>query len=180
MRYSIHFFGMDAAAVAQRLRHEPDAIAEAVVARMTAAGAPTEQDLVYSRQFAKNICAGTFSAEDTADEINTLCWMCEDLAEKIDIPEFNLFRSLDYLEDIGVWPLFQLEKPPFPVPGSREALPQVGYLSRSAIERHTADEFAVLPSCNDPEAEDARDDLLGIMESLRDDQLDLLAVLVEV
>ena len=179
MRYSIHFFAMDAAAVADRLRHKPDAIAEAVVARMADEGDPTEQDLVYSRQFAKNICTGSFSAEDTADEINTLCWMCEALSEKIDIPEFNLFRSIDYLEDIGVWPLFKVEKPPFPVPGSPEALPQVGYLSRSAIERHVADEFATLPPCNEPEAEDARDNLLGIMESLRDDQLDLLAILVE-
>ncbi|WP_339910047.1 DUF7691 family protein [Symmachiella dynata] len=180
MRYSIHFFAMDAAAVAERLRHEPDAIAEAVVARISAEGDPTEQDLVYSRQFAKNICTESFSDEDTAEELNTLCWMCEVLSEKIDIPEFNLFRSIDYLEDIGVWPLFQAERPPFPVPGSSKEFPQVGYLSRPAIEQYVADEFASLPPCNDPEADDARDDLLGIMESLCEDQLDLLAILVEV
>lgn len=126
-----------------------------------------------------NICTGNFSEEDAADEINTLCWICELVGEKIDIPNFNMFRSVNYLDDIGIWPLFQREKPPFPVPICAHSLPEVGYMSLEAIEEQTETEFGALPACSDPQAEDARDELLGVMETLCDDKLDLVAILME-
>lgn len=179
MAYTIHFFAMKADVIGERFRREPEAVADEVVAKIADDGQPTEQDLVNSRQFAQTVCTGNFSPEDAADEINTLCWMCELAGEKIDIPNFNFFRSVSFLEDIGIWPLFEEEKPPFPVPECTDGIPAVGYLSFASIKRHTESEFGELPECQDSQSEDARDDLLGIMETLVEDKLDLLAILVE-
>lgn len=179
MHYTIHFFALDAPAVAEKFQQEPAKIADRVVELMKAGDDVPDEQVADSRELAQSICTGKFSEGEAHEEINVLCWICEAVGEKIDIPPFNFFRSLNYLDDIGVWPLFQAEKPPFPVPTADDELPEVGFMSRSAIKRQTASEFAELPECSDPEAEDARDELLGILESLCNDNVDLIAILVE-
>ena len=95
----------------------------------------------------------------------------------------RLHRSMQeviaYLDDVGIWPLFQSDTPPFPVPTCEDGLPEVGYMNRTSIKQHVESEFGQLCKCNNPGAEDARDELLGILESLAEDNLDLLAIFVE-
>ncbi|MCA9111045.1 MAG: hypothetical protein KDA52_13925 [Planctomycetaceae bacterium] len=179
MHYSIYYFAVDSETISQRLKQQAEEIASEVVERMKAHPDFSPQREKVCHDLAKNICLGHLGTDEPHEEINILCWICEIVGEKIDMPPFNLFNRLAYLDDVGIWPLFQSDTPPFPVPICEEGLPEVSYMNHTSIKQHVESEFGQLREANNPGAEDARDELLGILESLAEDNLDLLAIFVE-
>ena len=97
----------------------------------------------------------------------------ETLAEPILVEELIEFRHWQYWRSTGLSQYFELTKPPFPVPTSPDSLPSVYYLPNSAMTSMLTD------SNEEPRSQDAqvlREELQAIVESVRSDQLDLIAV----
>jgi hypothetical protein len=109
---------------------------------------------------------------------DALCWLAEVGGEKIQVPEFAYFRGLRYLDDTGVWPWFQISPPPFPVPVCPDPFPEIGFLRGSDIEQQVLSSAGSLPKCQDAEATNARQQLLDVLETIVEDRLDVLAILL--
>jgi hypothetical protein len=106
-----------------------------------------------------------------------LCWLAEVLGEKINIPSFNDFKAW-FLDDIGIWPWLLRSPSPFAVPVCSDPPPQVGFLSVDDMQRLALPGFNQLPPAGYPEVDYARQEFQEVLESLVEDKLDLLAVLI--
>lgn len=130
-------------------------------------------------RFANRICSGDLPDDCEAGLFDGLCWLAEVASEKVEIPELILFRGLSHLDDIGIWPWFQKSKPPFAVPVCSDPPPEVAFLSSSDIEKIVLTQFNDLPECKHPEAANARQQVYDVLESILEDRLDALAVLLQ-
>lgn len=174
MRCSLYFFALRADDFSAQMR-EPKLLLGRVADRIRQKGF----DEAYAQkmvEFATSICTGNLPADSDTGYFDALCWLAEVAGEKIEIPGFILFRGLDYFCDIGIWPWFQKLKPPFVVPVCSEPPPEVGFLYCSAIEQDILAKVGDLPAPADPEAANARLQVVEVLETIVEDGLDVLAV----
>ena len=83
-----------------------------------------------------------------------------------------------YLEAVGIWPWMRKYQPPFSVPRSKQPPPEVGFLSAEAIQNFALPAFETLPKTDDAGVRHGRNEFQEVLESLADDDLDLLGILV--
>lgn len=177
MRYSVYFFAINAPAVAARSA-QPATLLDQMVGRIRATCQFSDNEIKDSLELARRICSGQLPTDCEPGCFNALCWLLEVAGEKIEIPGFVLFRSQSYLDDIGIWPWFQIEAPPFPIPTCSDSPPETGFLSCSHIESIVLPAIDELPECSDHEADSARTYFSEVAESVQEDGLDLVAVLL--
>ena len=158
---------------------EPRSLLEHMADRIKEANEFVEGEIQESMVLARQICAGNLPDDCEGGYFNALCWLCEVASEKVDIPGFSLLRSHGYIDDIGIWHWFQNQLPPFEIPTCSDPPPKVGFLASSDIGS------IVLPAlaeesdeCSDKEAEIARTHFHEVVESVYEDGLDLLAVML--
>lgn len=130
---------------------------------------------------ARNICRNDLPPECGEEYFCALGWLLELTSEHITICEFQDFRYLGYLEDIGIWPWFQRRTPSFPMPRNSKGFPDAGFLSLRDMPEIAATGIQSLPPPRDPYtaryALNAREELQHVLSTLIEDQLDLVAVL---
>jgi len=178
MGYSIHFFAMDAKALAGRFLAEGNVLVELAEKRIREEGVFDEHDIQSTLTKATEICQGKLPPECDAEYFDALCWLAEATSEKVHICSLNDFRRLSYLDAIGIWPWLERFEPPFAVPRGEEDIPKVGFLPAAEIESFALPEFARLPATSDRDVVNARDEFRDVLETLVPDGLDLLAVLM--
>lgn len=178
MRYSIYFFALDSKDFVNQLA-EPKVLLDRVAEQIRKQKGFDEQHVQDMVQFANCVGSGNFPEDCHTGYFDALCWLAEVAGEKVEIPEFVLFRGLSYLDDIGIWPMFRKSKPPFAVPVCSDPPPEVGFLGLSDMESTVLSEFNELPECEDPEAVNARQQVYDVLESIVEDRLDVLAVLLQ-
>ncbi|TWU44741.1 hypothetical protein Poly51_57900 [Rubripirellula tenax] len=177
MRYSIYFFAMNASQVAEQFSN-PSTLLDQMADRLREANEFTEDEVKDSLKFASQICACRLPDDCGTDYFNALCWLCEVASEKVEIPGFTLLRSHGHIDDIGIWHWFQSQSPPFAVPTCSDRPPEVGYLANSDIESIVLPALEEADECTDEEAESARTNFHEVVESVHEDGLDLLAVML--
>ncbi len=174
MSYSVYLFGLDGVQVAEELSN--DNLTERVLSRFREVRSPSASDLAVVSEILAQGLGGNWPDDGTVDPFETFCWVMDVLAEPIVIECLRDFRSLDYFEDMELWPYFLRHPAPFPVPTTSDAVPRVGFLPRSAMPELLdveADRFHEI----DALCRGCREEWLEVIESLSDDGLDLLAVL---
>jgi hypothetical protein len=177
MGYAVMFYAMDGNGFARQLRDSCEELLEKVRQQSKACGDPG-----YVIDVARRICRDEIPdrlpRSFGLDYFYALCWLAEVASERVQICSFQGFRSLAYLDEIGIWPWLLRRPPPFPVPRSGDEAPSVGYLPVNDIQRFALPEFARLPLSRDQDVVNARDEFRDVLETLIPDHLDLLAVLV--
>jgi hypothetical protein len=177
LRYSIYFFVMDAADFAAQLV-ERRLLLDRMVERIRSELECSEREIEESLELAERLCLGKLPDDCEPEYFSALCWLAEAGSEKVQIPPFVLFRSLSFLDDIGIWPFLRKSRPSFAMPVCSDPPPEVGFLPSGDASNMLA-ELQELPECDDSEATDARQEFLEVLETIVDDRLDLLAVLLE-
>ena len=177
MRYTIHLFGLDAPAFNLRLRSQGGEVIERTRARLTREGNLDPETLNYGLQLAGKICRGDLPEICSVDYFWALCWLADTELERISLNVFVRFRGFDYVKAVGLWPLLDTWPPPFPKPQSDNIPPTVGYLPREQIVTSAIPALEQLPSLEEY-IRSARQQFVEVLESLAEDKLDLLAVII--
>ena len=177
MRHSVYFFALNSVSVADQFA-EPATLLERMEERIRKANQFSDTEIADSIRLARQICEGRRPSDCEPGYFNALCWLLEMASEKVDIPGFVLFRGLSYLDSIGIWPWFQAESPPFPVPVCSAPPPEVGFLTCSRIASTVLPGIEQLPECSDQEEDAARTHFQEVVETILEDGLDLLAVML--
>ena len=73
------------------------------------------------------------------------------VGERIRIGTLNDFKHIDFLEDVGIWPWTQQEKPPFPMPRCKHPPPGFGFLSTRFMRDVVLPGLPNLPPCGSVE-----------------------------
>lgn len=177
MRCSIYFFAVNSADFAARLA-TPEGLFAEVAHQIRNQSEFDEQYVAEMLRLAADICSGTLPDDCDAGYFDALCWLGETAGEKIQIPELILFRSLSFLEDTGIWPLMLRDQPSVPVPVCSSPPPAAGFRKLETAESGILAEIDALPECESDEAIQARMQFYDVVESVAEDRLDLLAVLL--
>lgn len=177
MRYSVYFFAINGLQVAAQFA-QPEELLNQMMDRIRQTDQFSEKEVQESYELARQICAGQLPNDCEPGYFNALCWLCEVVGEKIDIPGFTLLRNASYIDDIGIWRWFRDTRPPFAVPTVSEPPPAVGFLRCSDIKSIVLPGLPELEECPDSECESARTYFEEVAESVQEDGLDLLAVLL--
>jgi hypothetical protein len=185
MSYSVYFFGIDSARVAREFAVAGGDLLKRVEQHLRDQQRFDDEEIRSTSAKAARIIEGKIPPEsDAVDDddyheyFDALCWIAAVVGERINVPSFNDFRRLHFLKDIGAWVWLMQSRPIFAVPACREPPPQVGFLSASDIRTFALPRFPNLPPAGYAEAAYARQELQEVMESLAEDGLDLLAVLM--
>ena len=176
MGYTVHLFGLDGKDFAERLVNDGKEILDQTRARVQKERRVSKGDLERGMEIAQAICNGELPKECDDDYFWVLCWIGDTVLERIPSSGLAGVNHFDYIEEVGVWPLLGRWKPPFPVPRSSEVPPAVGYLPREAMAETAIPELEQLPEPG-PDAANARRTLIEVIESLDEDELDLLTVI---
>ena len=178
MSYSVYFFALDAKCVANQFVATPKALLNRMEQSIRDQRRFSEDDIQSTVAKAGAVCLGEIPKNCDAEYFHALCWLAEVAGEKITIGSFLGFRHGQFLRDIGVWPLFLRSGAPFAVPLCAEPPPQVGFMDAAAIGWFAITGFDRLPTSNCAEVNYARQEFQEVVESLAEDKLDLLAVLL--
>lgn len=177
MGYTITFYAMDSQAFAQRLRESPDGLLEKIEQKLREQSPEDEAAWKTLLDAVRAVCDGKLPDPCGWEHFYALGWLAEVTAERVPICPFRDFNHLSYLDDIGIWPWLERFTPPFPVPHCVEDVPKVGFLPADQIESFALPEFERLPTTNDRDVINARDEFRDVLETLVPDGLDLLAIL---
>ena len=186
MSYAIYFFAMDAESVASQFRSARDELLQRVESHIREQNEADDERHYNEGQIrrtlakAEAICERKLPEECAPEFFDALCWLAEVVGEKITIGSFLGFRHMQFLDEVGIWPWLLRSKPPFMVPVCKHAPPQVGFLSTDDIAKFALPAFAKLPAprAHPTEVNYARQEFQEVVESLAEDKLDLLAVLM--
>lgn len=176
MNYSIHFFANNATNLMQATAR--GRLLNNVELKLRNQNQFKDEEILSTMTQAEAICQGNLPKDCDVEWFDAFCWIMDAMAEKIQISSFLGFRHLGYLEDIGIWPWMLRTKPPFAVPVCADPPPQVGYLSSEDMARIVVTGFPGLPAKRSREVAYARQEFQEVLETLVDDNLDLVAVLV--
>ena len=177
MGYSLQFFALDAESIANQIRTEPEALLDRMARQVREKDAFDEEELQTALARAAAICEGRLPDDCDPDYFRALCWLMEVVSEEVRIGSFVDFHWW-FIEEAGIWPWLLRSRPPFPVPVCSDPSQQVGFLSVEDIERFALPAFDQLPPTDTSEVSYARQEFREVLESLVEDKLDLLAVLV--
>jgi hypothetical protein len=177
MGYSVHFFALHAADFGQQMVAAPQQIAERVAQRLRDQQCFTDREVQSTADKAALICQGELPRRCNSKFFDALAWIGEELGERIDVSSYQGFRRMSFLEEVGIWPWLLESRPSFAVPRCPEPPPQVGFLTAADMAKILDSGFAQLDPSVSKEALYAREEFKDILESLVEDQLDLLAIL---
>ena len=183
MSYTVTFFALGATDFADKLQSSQSELIRKVEerAREQLGAAPTEEDLKDLRVLldgAECTCSDELLSDSHPLHDSAMLWLADAVgAERVPFCKLQEFRHLSYLEETGIWDWLTHFPAPFPVPVCSDPPPAVGFLSRSRIIEILERDFDLLPETSDRDVDNARDDFQFLLETLRDDGLDLLAVL---
>jgi hypothetical protein len=125
----------------------------------------------------RQICSAELPEDCGVEYFDALCWLASVAAEPIPLPCFEVVRPI-YFRAVGIWLLMRSHSPPFLIPRCRTSPPEVGFLPAQSVTATTRSKFDSSPVNGDPIVCDARRRFQEVLESLADDQLDLLGVLI--
>lgn len=120
---------------------------------------------------AEAICRGQLPADASQPYFDAFYAIISVLGERIELDSFQ-FGSIVYLEDVGIWPWTQQEVPPFPLPRTKEELPQFGFMSCEFMQNVVLPGIDELPPST--VGQRARNEFAEVVESVVDDGLDLI------
>lgn len=178
MSHSIHFFAVDVASIAQQFAISRNTLLSRVEDRLRGDDRFDEEEIQNTLAKAAAICGGDIPSDCEEGYFDALCWLAEVVGEKITIGSFLGFRRIQFLEAVGIWPWLLRSRPCFLVPARREAPPQVGFLGSDDIVAVAPSILDDLPATDSVEVSYARQEFQEVLESLAEDKLDLLAVLM--
>ncbi|MES2792230.1 MAG: hypothetical protein V4719_21615 [Planctomycetota bacterium] len=178
MSYSVHFFGIDAQQLTDKFGASHQPLVELVAQRIRQARRFSKKDVLSTVSKVAAICEARLPADCDAEYFHALCWLAEVVGEKIAIPSFVAFRHIHFLNDTGVWQWLSRSEAPFSLPRCEDPPPTVGYINTDDMEQWAVPGLIQLPAADIPESRYARQEFLEVLESLVEDKLDLLAVLL--
>ena len=173
--YAVHFFELNANSVANRLRDSTELLVSNVREKIRLEGRFSEEDIESTVAKVSTICCGDLPVECDTEYFHALCWLSEVLGDKVNIGPFYCFKRANFLTETGIWP-FLASSHPFSIPRSIENPPQAGFLTAKDMELIALPGLYALPPSDLYEANDARSEFIEVIESLSEDNLDLLAV----
>ena len=177
MSYTLYLFAMNGEEFARRLADSAETLLVETRQRILDSRNYDEDDLAVVLEAARRVCAGDLPEDCDGDYFDALYWIGNVAAEPVPVGEFDSMKYW-YLEAVGIWPWMRKYRPPFPVPRSRETPPEVGYLPAEAIRDFALPAFDALPKTDDAVVRHGRNEFQEVLESLADDNLDLLGVLI--
>lgn len=172
MLYSVGFYALSGEAFAGELR-KPSAKLKDKLQRFLKKRLKSNKDAFDDiTAAAESIFRGRIPKNAPQDFFDAFFAILNVTTENIPVSSFNDFNYSAFLDEVGIWPWFQLEKPPFPMPRTKEGLPEFGYMSAAFIREVVLPGIPKLP----PEevARVARNQFAEIAESVSDDGLDLV------
>jgi hypothetical protein len=172
MSYTVAFYAMDGHAFARQMREEPYALVNKVRERSGINDQACTQIL-------EDICRGNLTDDCDPNYYIGLCWLADVASERVTICNFQDFNHLEYLDEIGIWPLLCRYPPPFPIPRCEEPAPGVGYLPVGQMETVAFPALASLVDSGERDVANAREEFRHVLGTLVCDRLDLLAILLD-
>jgi hypothetical protein len=177
MGCSVYFYAMNANQVAEQFRGQPDVLVNRMK-QLLRDGGSDEEEIEECVEQAIAICGGELPDDCEMEYFFTFRWLIEGVSEEIEIGSFREFRSWFNFEEIAIWPWMTRTKPPFPVPVSDEPGAEVGFLSVEDIEQFALPAFKDLPPTDSPDVAYSREEFKEVLETLVQDKLDLVAVVM--
>lgn len=181
MRYTGHFFELDGEKFARRLRDETDTVIERTrkwFLRQDGLDEEfTEQDLEYGLDLARRICRGELPSACGEDEFWAFLWLADTELERIPFNPLIGVKGFGLFEDVGLWPLLAQWGSPFSIPRCEDAPPAAGFVPCVEISRAAIPSLESLP-VTDEDSRFIRQQLVEILETLDEENLDFLFVIV--
>lgn len=203
MRYTLHLFALKASEFAKRLGDAETAVSQ--VKRWLKRSDIGQADRASGLRWVKEICLGNLPEDAPADYFSAMTWIGDAMLERIDFPSLAGIKSISVLDSSHIWSVLDKTVPPFSVPKSSVFPPGVGFLTSADMPRairvlgemndrpdHTSrpeltmevrvagvEEVFSTRTTDEDRAYGryASEEFCGILESLCDDNLDLLAVM---
>jgi hypothetical protein len=176
--HSINFFGINTTTFVTQLSVAPGDLLGRVEARLRADKRVGEDGIRRTLKRVADISRNELPEDCDVNYFDALCWLLEVAGEKITIGSFEGFRRIAYLKEVGIWPWLLRSKPRFPVPVCPHPPPEVGFLPFEDIGRIALPGFERLPSTDSADVRYARQEFQEVLESLAEEKLDLLAVVI--
>ena len=173
MSATVRFFAMNTDAVKSRLADKASVV-DLVMKRLET---ESSEDEVETRQTLTELVEGSCPEECSEKHFCLFGAILNALAEEIEIPVFVCVRGLSIVDEIGIWPWFQSSQVPFSVPTTSAPPPEVGLMTLAEIKTVFESGFDSLPPCSF-DSEQARVEFKDVLETLIEDQLDLMAILL--
>jgi len=199
MRHTVHIFALNANSLADDLKRNSDHVIAKVSSWLCKSDIKVA-DREFGLRLVNEICSRDLPETCNDDYFWALCWICEALCERVELPVLTDFCGLDFLAASRIWQVLSRASPPFLVPRSNTFPPGVGFLACESMDDamlelarfdpgDRADDFADAlrrqtgaprrPTDQATEwARYARTQFVDLVESLVEDGLDLLAVTV--
>ena len=175
MSYTLHLFAVDAEEFSIQCQNHADAIIQAVADRVTSEGKLTSAEIAQRLTICRQLLSMECPKVCDPDYFWVVCWIGDTVLERIDLVDFVQVDHFEYLEATGILPTVA-NSPPFLPEMKGEAPNAVGYVPASSLEE-TIEVLESLPDPADDSARVAQVHFIEVLESLADDDTDLLMVL---
>ena len=176
MKTSMYLFALGATSFAARMRESTDELLQLVKSRLESESGVDADEIPETLDLVREICSGRLPDDCSEGYFNALCWLCDVATDAIKDSWFRGTKG-NYLESLRIWEFMQRDQPPFAVPKTADSAPEVGFLYSASILDFAIPGIAALPP-SEPNVQYGRDLFVEILESLADDGLDLLAILM--
>lgn len=177
MSYTLHLFALDGQQFGDRMKISAEALVKNVGGRILAEKRCEPADAEPVLLAIRDLCSGRIPADCPIDYFDALCWMAATVGEPIKLGCFDSMK-FSFFDRVAIWPWMRRGTPPFTIPHSVETPPEAGYLSVEDMTCQALSAFDELPPTVDAEVEFARGQFREILESLVEDRLDLLGVVM--
>lgn len=174
MRYTLHLFAIDELLWTQS---HSEQFLERTRNRVVREGRLTPSEIERGMHCAAAVLSGQLPDNCDQDYFWGLCWIAETVLERIPLESLVGVNSISALEDTGILPTLWKSKPPFSVPFNSSDFPRVGFIpSAEMVQSRTV--IADLPSAMTQYGASVRREFCEVLESLEEDSLALLAILI--
>lgn len=177
MGYTVHLFALDADDFAAKLKDQSEELLTRTRTRLEQDDQLEFGDLEYGLGLASQVCRGEIHDKCSEDHFWALCWLADTELERIPLGVLISVKRFSYIEAVGLWPLLAKWKPPFPVPRGDSIPPGVGFLPQGEITLSALPFLDAIPD-DAPDVAYARQQFIEVLESLAEDKLDLLAIVL--
>lgn len=172
MLYSVEFYALSGNEFAALLRDPPKKLTDKLQRYLQKKLKSDNDAIPPIRAAAESICSRKIPKNAPPEFFDALYALLNISVERIPASKFEDFNYSAYLDEVGIWPWFQEEKPPFPVPRSKAGLPEFGFISNRCLRNVVLPGIPKLPPCD--EARIARNQFAEIAASVANDGLDLV------
>lgn len=173
MLFSVDFYALSGEQFATTLRNPSAELKEKLQQFLQGRLTSNLKALPPIWEAAESIFRGEVPRNAPQEFFDALFAILEVTAEHISISSFQDFNYSGFLDDTEIWPWFEQDVPPFPMPRGAEIPPAFGYASVNLLREVVLPGIQQLPPCDD--ARIARNQFAEIAESVADDGLDLVA-----